>query len=128
MTLRVPVSAGELIDKITILQIKLARIADPAKLENVRREHDALVAVRDAAIAPDAALADLTQRLRETNEALWEIEDQIRDHERAEDFGAAFIALARSVYRRNDVRAQLKREINVHLKSALVEEKSYASY
>lgn len=122
MTLLAPVSWGELIDKITILEIKAARIADAAKLANIRRELQALIAVRDAqGTAPAALVAELGQ----VNEQLWDIEDRIRECEQRGDFGAAFIELARSVYKTNDRRAALKRKINDAMGSELVEEKSY---
>lgn len=128
MTLMVEVSAGELIDKITILEIKLANIADAAKRTNVRHEYERLSATATAALPQSAALAELTEALKEVNAALWRIEDEIRDKERALSFDAEFIALARSVYRTNDRRAALKREINLLLSSEIVEEKSYAAY
>ncbi|MCP5373242.1 MAG: hypothetical protein H6907_16060 [Hyphomicrobiales bacterium] len=124
----VPVAPGELIDKITILDIKRERITDPAKLANVDREWEALTAVRDAAVPESAELARLGADLKAVNERLWEIEDAIRDCERAGDFGAAFVELARAVYVTNDRRAALKRAINELLGSPLVEEKSYAAY
>lgn len=128
MILTIPCSAGEVIDKLTILEIKLARITDPAKLANVAREHAALAAVWQQAVPDPAALAEPVAALRQVNETLWDVEDEIREHERRSDFGAAFVVLARSVYRTNDRRAELKREINARLGSALVEEKSYAAY
>ncbi len=124
----VQTAPGELIDKITILQIKSARIRDAAKLRNVRHELEVLTATRDAALPPSPALTELTAQLAQVNEALWDIEDSIRDCEREQDFGPSFIELARSVYRSNDERASLKRQINELLGSALVEEKSYAAY
>lgn len=124
----VEIAPGELIDKITILEIKLERIDDARKLANVRHEWDVLTAARDAHTEASDALTDLTGQLKKINEALWEIEDDIRDCERAKDFGDKFIELARAVYRTNDERARLKREINELLGSALVEEKSYAAY
>jgi hypothetical protein len=123
----VPVSWGELLDKIAILEIKAERIADMGKQANVRHELAALAAVRDAALVPDASLADLLAELKGVNERLWEIEDEIREAEQALDFGPDFIALARAVYHTNDRRAALKRAINSRLDSALVEEKSYAA-
>lgn len=132
MAIQVPVSWGELIDKIAILEIKSERIADAAKLANVRTELAALTDVRDANLPSDkrllADLAALTADIKKVNEALWEIEDDIRDCERDKDFGARFVELARSVYKTNDRRAALKRDINMLLGSALVEEKSYQSY
>ena len=124
----VDVSPGELIDKITILEIKAERIADPAKLRNVRYELDLLSGSRERALAPSPELARLTSELKEVNQALWQTEDDIRERERAKDFGPRFIELARSVYRSNDRRTALKREIGALLGSAIVEEKSYAAY
>jgi len=121
----VPVSWGELIDKITILEIKAERIADPAKRANVARELAALNAVRDQGRARAEGLAALTRELRQVNEALWTIEDDIRECEAKGDFGPRFVALARSVYKYNDRRAALKRRINELLGSELIEEKSY---
>jgi hypothetical protein len=128
MAVLVPVSWGEVIDKITILEIKGDRIADPAKRANILKELNELVAVRDRDFPGHAPLAALAAELRSINEALWQIEDDIRDCERAKDFGPRFVALARSVYITNDRRAEVKRRINQALGSALVEEKSYAPY
>jgi len=125
MTPVVPVSWGELIDKITILEIKAARIADPARRANVARELAALVKARDAGGALPRAVAPLTAELRTVNEALWEIEDAIRVCEAHSDFGGKFVELARGVYKTNDRRAGLKRRINEAMGSELVEEKSY---
>ena len=127
-TVKIDIAPGELIDKITILEIKSERIDDPEKLANVRIELDVLAAARDAAIAPSDAMTRLTADLKSVNEALWVIEDDIRDCERDGDFGPKFIDLARAVYKTNDKRAALKREINVLLGSRLVEEKSYKPY
>ena len=127
-TVTIEIAPGELIDKITILEIKSERIADPAKLENVRVELETLAAARDRAIGPSAEIARLTADLKEVNEALWQIEDDIRDCERDGDFGETFIQLARAVYKTNDRRAALKRGINEALGSRLVEEKSYKPY
>ena len=127
--LLVPVSYGELIDKITILQIKDERIADPGKRANVRRELDALLATWAAHPASHAqAIDDLWDALIQVNRKLWVIEDDIRDKEAAGAFDAGFIELARAVYFVNDERAKLKRDLNTRLGSALVEEKSYADY
>jgi hypothetical protein len=126
--IEVPISAGELIDKLAILEIKVERIADPKSRANVERELDALTRVRDRAVRPTAALGALAADLKAVNAELWQIEDELRDCERRGDFGAGFIALARAVYRTNDRRAALKREINMLLGSALVEEKSYTRY
>ncbi len=123
--LMIPVSAGELFDKLSILQIKSARMTDATKLDNVRAELAALDAVART-LPHDTRLADLRAQLLEINQQLWQIEDDIRDREVAGDFGETFIALARAVYITNDTRTQIKREINLHLGSALIEEKSYA--
>lgn len=129
----VPVSWGELLDKITILELKAERIEAPAGRANVRRElealGEALARARDAAglAADDPALARLLRELRQVNETLWTVEDELRAAEAAQAFDARFVALARAVYRTNDRRAAIKRAINRHLGSALVEEKSYAS-
>lgn len=123
----VEVSPGELLDKITVLQIKQERIADPAKLRNVAAEHALLAAAADRFLPRSPGLATLVARLRSVNERLWQIENDIRDCEGAADFGDRFIALARSVYRRNDERAAVKRAINTLLNSRLMEEKSYDS-
>ena len=128
MVLLAPTSWGELIDKITILEIKSERIADREKLANVRAELDALAAIRGGAGALPDGLAALTDELRVINTALWEIEDHIRDCERRQDFGAHFTGLARAVYKTNDQRAAVKRRINELLGSDLVEEKSYQPY
>lgn len=128
MKLVAEISAGELIDKITILQIKLDHIDDPAKRANIRREHDSLTQTLDGAIAPDAGIARLRGELEAVNRELWRIEDEIRDKERTGDFGPEFVALARAVYKTNDLRAELKRRINFATGSKIVEEKSYASY
>lgn len=125
---RVPQSWGEIIDKITILQIKNEKIKDAAKLVNIRRELAELEAVREEYFPAHAGLAALSNKLKGVNESLWWIEDDIRDCERAKDFGPKFIELARAVYVTNDQRGNVKREINELLGSALVEEKSYAAY
>ncbi len=124
----VPVSWGELLDKISILDIKAERISAPAALENVRRERTALRAIADPALAARADVAAVMAELRIVNERLWEVEDDIRAHERAGNFGASFVALARAVYRTNDERGQLKRRINELLGSEFVEEKHYVDY
>ncbi|MTE01039.1 hypothetical protein GIY56_12110 [Paracoccus sp. YIM 132242] len=121
-----PVSWGELLDKITILEIKADRIRDPAARANVGRELELLRAVA-APVLPQPDLAPLVDGLRRVNRALWDIEDAIRAHEAAAQFDADFIALARSVYLTNDERAALKRRINALLRSDLVEEKCHAA-
>jgi hypothetical protein len=127
-TIRVETAPGELIDKITILEIKKERLNDPEKRRNILRELDALVVARDSAIAGSEALTRLTAELKKVNEALWDIEDAIRRCERDQAFGPRFIELARSVYRNNDQRAALKRQINELLGARFLEEKSYEKY
>ncbi len=128
VTVSVDVAPGELIDKITILEIKLERIADEAKLANVKIEHETLTSARDKSIPGSDELSKLSAELKGINEALWEVEDDIRDCERARDFGDTFIRLARAVYVTNDKRMEVKRAINELLGSRLIEEKSYAAY
>ena len=126
--IKVPVSPGELLDKITILRIKSTRMTDPKKLANVRLELDALQATwSDSAYAKVDIGSDF-EALLAVNERLWVIEDDIRDKERAQAFDAEFIRLARAVYVENDERAVIKRRINVTLGSTIVEEKSYSNY
>jgi len=124
----VPVSYGELIDKITILEIKSERIKNAAKLANVRVELDLLNGTWRANSAASTDIAAERDALRRGNEALWDIDDRIRLKEKAKAFDAEFIELARSVYIRNDERAEIKRAINEKLGSTLVEEKSYEDY
>jgi hypothetical protein len=128
MAVMIPVSWGELFDKLTILQIKSERINDPGKLENVRRELAELDKVVRTAGLQSAALDQAVAALREANSKLWVIEDDIRDCERERRFDAEFIRLARAVYYTNDERAALKKRINMLTGSELVEEKSYSSY
>jgi len=127
-TILTAIAPGELIDKITILRIKSERIADEAKLKNVRTE----LGILNDTLAKDVPASDeltrLDAALQAVNEELWEIEDDIRDCERNGDFGEDFIRLARAVYVTNDKRAALKKEINLLLGSDIVEEKSYAAY
>jgi hypothetical protein len=123
-----PVSCGELIDKVTILEIKAERIADPDKLANVRDELRLLTELWEADPASATDIGTERAELKRINEALWEIEDEIRVKEREQSFDARFIELARSVYRTNDKRAAVKRAINLKLGSRLVEEKSYEDY
>ncbi len=124
----VPVSFGELLDKIAILEIKSERMSDPAKLANVRRELDALNATWALSPAAKVDIAELRAALKAVNETLWVIEDDIRLQEKAQAFDAEFVRLARAVYFENDDRARIKREINLALGSAYVEEKSYEDY
>ncbi len=124
----IPISPGELLDKITILQIKSERIGDPAKVANVRRELEMLNRVWHDAVETDAEIEALGAELKSINETLWEIEDDIRDEERNKRFGERFIELARAVYVTNDRRADAKKRVNLHLNSTIVEEKSYQDY
>ncbi len=124
----IPISPGELLDKITILQIKAERISDPAKVANVKTELDLLSKVWDETVEADAEITALSTELKSINEALWEIEDDIRDEERHQRFGERFIELARAVYVTNDDRANAKKKVNLHLNSSIVEEKSYQDY
>jgi hypothetical protein len=124
----VPISPGELLDKITILRIKSARMTDETKLRNVRLELQLLEQTwRDSGAAIPEVAADETE-LQRINEALWEIEDKIRDKELAREFDAEFIELARAVYVTNDERAAVKKRVNLALGSRIVEEKSYKPY
>lgn len=124
----VPVSFGELLDKIAILQIKSERITNADKLVNVRKELDALSAIWLEHAAAQVHLVELRAALKAVNERLWQIEDAIRDCERSQSFDVEFVRLARAVYFENDDRARIKREINLALGSAYVEEKSYQEY
>lgn len=124
----VPVSWGEMIDKVTILEIKVARLKDPRAVANVDRELKLLAAKAVPALQASPEVSVLKDRLGRINEALWDIEDEIREKEALQQFDAAFIELARSVYKRNDERAAVKRQINTVLSSDIVEEKSYRSY
>jgi transcriptional regulator of nitric oxide reductase len=126
--IKVPVSPGEVLDKITILEIKSERISDPEKVANVRVELALLQATWKEFIRDDEVIRDLHSQLKEVNEALWEIEDDIRDKERAKEFDERFIELARAVYVTNDRRSRVKKELNLHLGSEIVEEKSYQDY
>ena len=121
----IPVSWGELIDRITILEIKVERLSNVTARDNAAHELALLVAV---AGQYQSQVGSLASQLKLINQTLWKTEDQIRDHERRKDFGPEFIALARAVYQTNDARSKLKREINSVLRSKLVEEKSYSAY
>ena len=126
--IKVPISPGELLDKITILRIKAQRMSDPAKLSNVRLELRTLEETWGASAYAKIDIEADIDALSLVNERLWVIEDDIRDKERAQAFDAEFIRLARAVYIENDERAAIKRRINAKLGSALVEEKSYRDY
>ena len=126
--IQVPVSPGEVLDKITILEIKSERIEDADKVANVKRELELLSASWLEAVEQDDSVRRIHAELKTINEALWEIEDDIRDKERAREFDQVFIDLARSVYVTNDQRANAKKELNIYLGSEIVEEKSYQDY
>jgi hypothetical protein len=123
-----PVAIGELIDRITILEIKVGRFTDAAKTKNAQAELSMLRERRDQAIPQSPQLDALAAQLRAINQRLWDLEDRIRDCERRADFGPDFIAVARSIYRTNDERAAVKRQISIKFGSDLIEEKSYAPY
>lgn len=126
--IQIQVSAGELLDKITILEIKNERISDPKKLTNVRKELASLEAENPFDLNNCTELSALLEELRMVNRNLWDIEDQIRSCENISDFGDTFVQLARSVYIQNDARADIKKRINILTKSNLTEEKSYTPY
>ena len=126
--IQVPVSPGEVLDKITILEIKSERINDAEKVANVQRELELLQASWQQAVEQDETVSRIHAELKTINEALWVIEDDIRDKERAREFDQVFIDLARSVYVTNDQRANAKKELNTYLGSEIVEEKSYQDY
>ncbi len=128
MLLSIPVSVGEVMDKITILEIKAERIDDTEKCVNVKRELTSLKPLVDNEMLCAPEITALVAQLRTINETLWDIEDDIREKELAKDFGDGFIALARAVYITNDQRAEVKRQINLATGSALIEEKSYENY
>jgi hypothetical protein len=125
--MKIEVSHGEIVDKLTILQIKKENITDPIKLDNIVKEYDYLLSV----VENDLGISTLSPEYLELlsiNKELWIIEDDIRDKERNKEFDDEFIKLARSVYYTNDVRAKIKKEINLKYSSGFVEEKSYQSY
>lgn len=124
---RIPVSWGELIDKIAILELKRERIPAEEAAGNVAKELEILSGIAEPILAIDA-VAELKLRLDAINRDLWDIENLLRQRETEGDFGSAFVALARSVYKKNDERADLKRKINRILRSELVEEKSYSMF
>lgn len=127
-SIKIDAAPGELIDKITILEIKSERIDDAMKRANVTYELATLTNALNLAVETSEQISDLSTRLKEVNERLWETEDAIRECENRQDFGPVFIDLARSVYRLNDVRADLKRSINMLLGARIIEEKSYTTY
>ena len=123
--MKIEVSNGEVVDKLTILQIKLEMISDEEKLKNVKKEFELLRKAIDGIISVDDPLY---QKLLEVNRKLWKIEDKIRDLERNKNFGTEFIETARSVYFINDLRSKIKKDINIQTDSDLTEEKSYEDY
>ena len=123
-----PISLGELLDKIVILEIKSERMKHEDKLANVRRELESLRTIKPRAVDESQEIQIWEKSLRAANEELWDLEDRIRDKERLGDFGPEFIEIARSIYRSNDKRAHAKKEINLLSGSTIVEEKSYAPY
>jgi len=123
--MKIEVSNGEIIDRLTIIQIKLERIKDESKLINLRREFDELIKVTSAIMKTSDPLY---MALYQVNCELWDVEDHIRDHEKKKDFGTGFIETARAVYFNNDKRTAIKREINIRTSSGLIEEKSYEKY
>ena len=128
MQLQVPVSVGEVLDKITILQIKLSHISDVNKRVNIQNELDALLPLMAGDGFTTDEMQGLMAELKSVNQALWDIEDDIREKEAAKSFDAEFIELARAVYVTNDKRAEIKKQINLATGSTLIEEKSYESY
>ncbi len=128
MLLHVPLSVGEVLDKVTILEIKSERIDDAAKLKNINNELAQLRALLTDAVFDEASIKSLVDELKQINETLWDIEDSIRDQEMAGTFGDRFIELARAVYVTNDKRAMIKKKLNEATGSTLVEEKSYKDY
>ena len=126
--INVPISPGELVDKITILEIKKEFIKNNNKLKNINHEYDLLMQIYTTQISETEGISELKNKLKEINLELWKIEDDIRDCEREKSFSDTFIELARSVYFTNDRRSKVKLEINLLLNSNLVEEKSYKDY
>lgn len=125
--MKIEVSIGEVVDKYTILTIKFSKIQDPVKLENIKKE---LIYLIDVLKTEDPLMTDypLTKSLFEINKELWKVEDDLRDLERVKDFDKEFVAFARNVYKLNDERARIKKEINMKHGSEFVEEKSYQPY
>lgn len=128
MSIKTEISVGEFLDKLTILQIKQARIRDSVKLANINRELETLMQLWSVSVYAGADIENALTHLRKVNEKLWDIEDDIREKESAGEFDQEFIELARAVYITNDERARIKKRINEQLGSGLVEEKSYKDY
>ena len=126
--IHIPVSPGEVLDKITILEIKSERMSDPEKVANVKVELALLQETWADSVSEDSVIIAWRAQLKEINQALWKIEDDIRDKERTGEFDERFIELARSVYFTNDRRAKIKQDLNLHLGSEIVEEKFYRDY
>jgi len=127
--MEIKVSVGEVFDKLSILEIKKSKLTDPDKLQNVQKEYDYLNQILDTSrIADSAKFKYFYDQLIEVNSLLWDIEDGKRACERNQDFGETFIQLARQVYIKNDLRAAIKKEINIYFRSEFTEEKSYAKY
>lgn len=126
--MQIEVSIGEVIDKLTILGIKIEKLDDKEKLVNVKKEWDYLNTQIPQNVKEDDKFAEFVVKLLEVNRYLWDVEDSKRAHERNKDFGENFIELARQVYIKNDLRAKIKREINIHFNSNFIEEKSYKAY
>ena len=126
--MQVDISIGELFDKLTILEIKIDKINDPAKLENVTKEWNALneKSMDILSIFADSVLFKKIDQLKNVNEELWWVEDSIRENEKKEIFDKEFVELARAVYKLNDERSEIKRQINLLTKSNIIEEKSYS--
>jgi hypothetical protein len=127
-SVEIPVAVGELIDKITILEIKIARFRDATKRTNAQTELTLLYQRRDACLSADPPLTAIEAQLKAVNARIWDLEDAIRDCERRQDFGSNFVTAARNIYHANDERAAFKREINLATGSHLIEEKSYTAY
>ena len=128
MSVEIAVSYGELFDKISILEIKQSRVVNADQRINIENELNVLNRVRATIVPDNFKIDDLIEGLTDVNERLWNVEDKLRDCERRQEFSATFIELSRSVYRLNDRRAELKRELNSRLGSELVEEKIYNEY
>jgi hypothetical protein len=124
----VAISPGELLDKISILEIKSERILDAGKLRNIQAELAALTAARDQSIPPSEEISALTRELKQVNEVIWDAEDFLRGREQAKMFEAQFIEIARSIYRNNDRRSAIKRQINDRLAAQFIEEKQHPAY
>lgn len=127
-SIKADIALGELIDKITILELKGERIADADKRRNVQFELAKLTALLARSCDVNTRIGECRAKLKTVNTEIWDLEDSIRDHERRKDFGASFVDIARRVYKTNDRRAALKREINLIGGSAIIEEKSYTEY